>query len=92
MTDSKLADQVWEAWDKGEIDDLTALWLWWIVVGRRDIGVQTCELVDANVAVCGTSVSSSQLNFTSVIAKSVASNLRRHLVFPSLYLAQVFIS
>ncbi len=44
------------------------------------------------MAACGTSVSNSQLNFTSVIAKSVASNLRRHSAFPSLYLAQVFIS
>ena len=24
LTDSKLADQVWEAWDAGEIDDLNA--------------------------------------------------------------------
>ncbi len=62
------------------------------VVARRDIGVQTCELVDANVAVCGTSVSSNQLNYTFVIAMSVESNLHRHSVFPSLYLAQVFIS
>ncbi len=61
-------------------------------VARSDIGVQTCELVDANVAVYGTSVLSIRLNFTSVIAKSVANNLRRHLVFPSLYLAQAFIS
>ncbi len=26
--DEELADQVWEAWDKGKIDDLTA-WLAW---------------------------------------------------------------
>ena len=24
LVDEKLADQVWEAWDKGEVDDLTA--------------------------------------------------------------------
>ncbi len=60
-------------------------------VARSEIGAPTCELVDANVAVCGISVSSSHLNFTSVIAKSVASNLRRRSVFRSLYLAQVFI-
>jgi len=30
--DEELADQVWEAWDVGEIDDLTALWLWWSIV------------------------------------------------------------
>ena len=30
LADEKLADQVWEAWDAGEIDDLTVfgLWLW----------------------------------------------------------------
>ncbi len=28
MVDEELADQVWEAWDKGEIDDLEA-WLAW---------------------------------------------------------------
>ncbi len=60
-------------------------------VARSDIGVPTCELVDANVAVCGIRVSSNRLNFTSVIAKSVASNLRRRSVFRSLCLAQVFI-
>jgi len=60
-------------------------------VTRGDIGVPTCELVDANVAVCDISVSSSQLNFTSVIAKSVASNLHRRSVFPLLCLAQVYI-
>ncbi len=31
LIDEDLADQVWEAWDKGEIDDVTALRLWWIV-------------------------------------------------------------
>ncbi len=60
-------------------------------VARRDIGAPTCERVDANVALCGISVSSSRLNFTSVIAKSVASNLRRRSVFRSLCLTQVFI-
>ncbi len=28
LVDEELADQVWEAWDGGEIDDLTA-WLTW---------------------------------------------------------------
>ncbi len=50
-------------------------------VARSDIGVPTCELVDANVAVFDMSVSSSQLAFTSVIVPSVASNLRRRSVF-----------
>jgi hypothetical protein len=29
LVNEDLADQVWEAWDEGEIDDLTALWAWW---------------------------------------------------------------
>ncbi len=30
LVDEKLADQVWEAWDAGNIDDLSACiaWLW----------------------------------------------------------------
>ena len=31
LVDEELADQVWEAWDKGEIDDLAATYIWlWI--------------------------------------------------------------
>ena len=29
LANKDLADQVWEAWDKGEIDDLWAAWAWW---------------------------------------------------------------
>ncbi len=29
MVDEELADQVWEAWDKGEIDDQVAWIAWW---------------------------------------------------------------
>ena len=29
LVDEKLADQVWEVWDKGEIDDSTAALIWW---------------------------------------------------------------
>ncbi len=29
LMDEELADQVWEAWDKGEIDDQVALRSWW---------------------------------------------------------------
>ena len=32
LVDEDLADQVWELWDMGEIDRLTAFVLWWIVV------------------------------------------------------------
>jgi len=31
LVDKELADQVWEAWDNGEIDDLMA-WLAWLIV------------------------------------------------------------
>ena len=31
LIDEELADQVWEAWDAGEIDDLTALTIWTII-------------------------------------------------------------
>ncbi len=27
LVDEDLADQVWEAWDKGEIDDMGAFWV-----------------------------------------------------------------
>ena len=33
LVDEELADQVWEAWDKGEIDDQVA-WLRWWLIGR----------------------------------------------------------
>ena len=29
LVDETLADQVWEAWDKGEIDDHVARLAWW---------------------------------------------------------------
>ena len=28
LVNEELADQVWEAWDKAEIDDQTAAWNW----------------------------------------------------------------
>jgi len=31
FVDKDLADQVWEVWDKGEIDDLTACVAWRLV-------------------------------------------------------------
>ena len=31
LVDEKLADQVWEAWDAGEIDDLVAWLSWWTI-------------------------------------------------------------
>ncbi len=32
LVDEELADQVWKAWDTGEIDDVVAFWACWIVV------------------------------------------------------------
>jgi len=32
LVDEDLADQVWQAWDAGEIDDLAACWAWWAIV------------------------------------------------------------
>ena len=34
LVDEELADQVWEAWDKGEIDDQTAWLSWWLMIER----------------------------------------------------------
>ena len=31
LVDEELADQVWEAWNVGEIDDLSAFLAWWMV-------------------------------------------------------------
>ncbi len=32
LVDEELADQVWEAWDAGEIDDDVANCAWWLIV------------------------------------------------------------
>jgi len=34
LVDEDLADQVWEAWDKGDIDDQVA-WLAWFVMSQN---------------------------------------------------------
>ena len=31
LVDEALADQVWEAWDSGEIDDAAAWLVWWLL-------------------------------------------------------------
>ena len=31
LVDEELANQVWEAWDKGEIDDEAAWLKWWLI-------------------------------------------------------------
>ncbi len=35
LVDEELADQVWEAWDAGEIDDQVA-WLAWAIITHID--------------------------------------------------------
>ncbi len=34
LVNKELADQVWEAWDKGEIDDQVAWLAWWWIADR----------------------------------------------------------
>jgi len=36
LVDEELADQVWEAWDTGEISDFWAAWGWWMVATQRN--------------------------------------------------------
>ncbi len=43
LVDEELADQVWEAWDKGEIDDQVA-WLAWRLMAFRPLD-PTTELI-----------------------------------------------
>ncbi len=31
LVDKGLADQIWEAWDKGEIDEQVAWLVWWLI-------------------------------------------------------------
>ena len=35
LVDKELADQVWEAWDTGEIDDQVAWLAWWLLTELR---------------------------------------------------------
>jgi len=35
LVDEKMTDQVWEAWDKGEIDDAIACTAWMIIAGKN---------------------------------------------------------
>ena len=37
LIDEVLADQVWKAWDKGEIDDQTACIAWVLIAGVSSI-------------------------------------------------------
>ena len=47
LVDEGLADQVWEAWDKGEIDDQVALLAWWLLaIKYQDVSEMTDEQID----------------------------------------------
>ena len=35
LVDEELADQVWEAWDKGEIDEGTVCLAWWWIAQQE---------------------------------------------------------
>ena len=35
LVDKELADQVWAAWDKGEIDDVLAYLAWMLLAGAH---------------------------------------------------------
>ncbi len=37
LVDEELADQVWKAWDKGEIDDQVAC-IAWMIIARKNAG------------------------------------------------------
>ncbi len=37
LVDEELADQVWKAWDKGEIDDQTVCIAWVLIAGVSSI-------------------------------------------------------
>jgi len=41
LVDEELADQVWEAWDKGKIDDQVACRAWVLIV-ERPVHTQYC--------------------------------------------------
>ncbi len=36
LVDEDLADQVWEAWDKEEIDNSGAMLAWWVVMSGEE--------------------------------------------------------
>ncbi len=43
LVDEELADRVWEAWDKGEIDEATAFLAWWLLTAKN---VQTSKVTE----------------------------------------------
>ena len=37
LVDEDLADQVWELWDKGKIDDQVAWLRWWLITSGNPV-------------------------------------------------------
>ena len=35
LVDEELADQVWEAWNTGEINNFAAVLAWWLIQGQN---------------------------------------------------------
>jgi len=48
QVDEDLADQVWEAWDAGEICDFVAVWAWWSIVRAGPIYTPSVILSSCN--------------------------------------------
>jgi len=46
LVNEELADQVWEAWDNGEICDFWAAWRWWAIVGGYPLDMRTLFKLD----------------------------------------------
>ena len=38
LIDERMADQVWDAWDMGEISDFWAAWAWWTIAASAAVG------------------------------------------------------
>ena len=47
LVDENLADQVWEAWAKGEIDDQVAWLSWWLMI-EHSLQQAECKLPRAS--------------------------------------------
>jgi hypothetical protein len=48
LVNEKLADQVWEAWDAGEVSDLTACLAWMLIASVVLRVIQPFSFLDCN--------------------------------------------
>jgi len=58
LVDEELADQVWVAWDKGEIDDQVA---WWCIFQRPPTYREHCDQTHQTIEVDEQSTSSVEI-------------------------------